>query len=119
MGGFFFAEEAIRTASGPSRRGRVDGVSATPRHRDAVFMITRESTDRVERPRRAAQVLEKNTYVESGQKLIKLGDKSVAWDDSFRLFFTTKLGNPHYSPEVMAKTMLINYSVTQVRSSAF
>ena len=66
-----------------------------------------------------AQVLEKNTYVESGQKLIKLGDKSVAWDDSFRLFFTTKLGNPHYSPEVMAKTMLINYSVTQVRSSAF
>jgi dynein heavy chain len=50
-------------------------------------------------------VLEKNTYVESGQKLIKLGDKSVAWDDSFRLFFTTKLGNPHYSPEVMAKTI--------------
>ena len=69
-------------------------------------------------PRRAAQVLEKNTYVESGQKLIKLGDKSVAWDDSFRLFFTTKLGNPHYSPEVMAKTMLINYSVTQARISA-
>ena len=51
--------------------------------------------------------------MESGQKLIKLGDKSVAWDDSFRLFFTTKLGNPHYSPEVMAKTMLINYSVTR------
>ena len=50
--------------------------------------------------------------------MIKLGDKSVAWDDSFRLFFTTKLGNPHYSPEVMAKTMLINYSVTQVRISA-
>ena len=64
---------------------------------------------------RAAQVLEKNTYVESGQKLIKLGDKSVAWDDSFRLFFTTKLGNPHYSPEVMAKTMLINYSVLTQR----
>ena len=51
--------------------------------------------------------------MESGQKLIKLGDKSVAWDDSFRLFFTTKLGNPHYSPEAMAKTMLINYSVTR------
>ena len=47
-------------------------------------------------------------YVESGQKLIKLGDKVVSWDDGFRLFFTTKLGNPHYSPEVMAKTMLIN-----------
>merc|ERR1719258_721768 len=57
-------------------------------------------------------ILEKNYYVESGQKLIKLGDKVVSWDDGFRLFFTTKLGNPHYSPEGMAKTMLINYSVT-------
>ena len=85
---------------------RVDGVEA-PLH----FKTRRSHTCR-------AQVLEKNTYVESGQKLIKLGDKSVAWDDSFRLFFTTKLGNPHYSPEVMAKTMLINYSVTRVRSSA-
>ena len=57
-------------------------------------------------------ILEKNTYVESGQRLIKLGDKVVTWDEGFRLFFTTKLANPHYSPEVMAKTMLINYSVT-------
>ena len=96
---------SLKRPFGPRRgiesRLRPDGVHATPRRR------------------RAAQVLEKNTYVESGQKLIKLGDKSVAWDDSFRLFFTTKLGNPHYSPEVMAKTMLINYSVTQVRISAF
>lgn len=51
-------------------------------------------------------------YVESGQKLIRLGDKAVQWDEGFRLFFTTKLGNPHYSPEVMSKTMIINYSVT-------
>merc|ERR1711871_1393168 len=42
-----------------------------------------------------------------------MGDKMVEWDDSFRLFFTTKLANPHYSPEVMGKTMIINYSVTQ------
>ncbi|KAH8092697.1 dynein light chain binding protein [Aureococcus anophagefferens] len=57
-------------------------------------------------------ILEKNTFVESGQKLIQLGDKKVQWDEGFRLFFTTKLGNPHYSPEVMSKTMIINYSVT-------
>ena len=93
------------------RRGR-RGVSSRR------WRLHETAPPRRHRPRRAAQVLEKNTYVESGQKLIKLGDKSVAWDDSFRLFFTTKLGNPHYSPEVMAKTMLINYSVTQVRSSA-
>ena len=33
--------------------------------------------------------------------------------DNFRLFFTTKLANPHYSPEVMGKTMIINYGVTR------
>ncbi|KAH8046311.1 dynein light chain binding protein [Aureococcus anophagefferens] len=57
-------------------------------------------------------LFENNTFVESGQKLIQLGDKKVQWDEGFRLFFTTKLGNPHYSPEVMSKTMIINYSVT-------
>jgi dynein heavy chain len=45
-------------------------------------------------------VLEKNVIVEGGAKLIKLGDKMVDWDENFRLFFTTKLANPHYSPEV-------------------
>lgn len=45
--------------------------------------------------------------------MIKLGDKVVEWDDNFKLFFTTKLSNPHYSPEIMGKTMIINYGVTQ------
>merc|ERR1719326_216172 len=58
-------------------------------------------------------VLEKSWVLNGAQKLIKLGDKNVEWDDNFRLYFTTKLPNPHYSPEVMGKTMIINYSVTQ------
>eukprot|EP01031_Cornospumella_fuschlensis_P047732 gene47732-58479_t len=57
-------------------------------------------------------VLEKNVIKEGGNMVIKLGDKMVEWDDNFRLFFTTKLANPHYSPEVMGKTMIINYGVT-------
>eukprot|EP01033_Poteriospumella_lacustris_P008676 gene8676-6241_t len=57
-------------------------------------------------------VLEKNIVKEGGGNVIKLGDKVVEWDDNFRLFFTTKLANPHYSPEVMGKTMIINYGVT-------
>ena len=36
----------------------------------------------------------------------------IEWDENFRLFFTTKLANPHYSPEIMGKTMIINYGVT-------
>jgi dynein heavy chain len=57
-------------------------------------------------------VLEKNIIKEGASNVIKLGDKMVEWDDNFRLYFTTKLANPHYSPEVMGKTMIINYGVT-------
>lgn len=57
-------------------------------------------------------VLEKNIVKEGSANVIKLGDKNVEWDDNFRLYFTTKLANPHYSPEIMGKTMIINYGVT-------
>jgi hypothetical protein len=46
------------------------------------------------------------------QRMIKLGDKTIEWDADFRLYLTSKLANPHYSPEIMGKTMIINYSVT-------
>ena len=36
----------------------------------------------------------------------------IPWDDNFRLYMTTKLANPHYSPEIMGKVMIINYGVT-------
>eukprot|EP00959_Pyramimonas_sp_CCMP1952_P088509 1851918-Pyramimonas_sp.AAC.1 len=58
-------------------------------------------------------VLEKNVTEVQGRKVIMLGDKQIEWDDSFRLFLTSKLPNPHYGPEVSGKTMVINYSVTQ------
>lgn len=58
-------------------------------------------------------VLERNTHVEGGQTMLKLGDKVLEWDANFQLYFTSKLSNPHYSPEVMGKTQIINYSVTE------
>ena len=58
-------------------------------------------------------ILEKNITIVSGQAVLKIADKTIQWDDNFRLFFTTKLSNPHYSPEVMGKLMLVNYTVTQ------
>eukprot|EP00892_Ulva_mutabilis_P000667 jgi/Ulvmu1/10600/UM065_0055.1 len=56
-------------------------------------------------------VLEK-TVQNTTTKTIQLGDKEVEWDDNFRLYMTSKLANPHYTPEVAGKTMIINYSVT-------
>jgi dynein heavy chain len=60
-----------------------------------------------------APILDKDIKTVAGRSFIKLGDKEVDWDPSFRLYFTTKLANPHYSPEIFGQTMVINYSVTQ------
>lgn len=57
-------------------------------------------------------ILEKNFVIKAGQKVITVEGDEMDWDDNFKLFLTTKLGNPKYSPEIMGKTMIINYSVT-------
>jgi dynein heavy chain len=43
---------------------------------------------------------------------IKLGDKSVNYDEKFRFFMTTTLTNPHYSPETSVKVTLLNFAIT-------
>jgi dynein heavy chain len=58
-------------------------------------------------------VLEKNIQVAGSRTFIKLGDKEVDWSGDFRLYLNSKLSNPHYTPEVFGKTMIINYTVTQ------
>ena len=57
-------------------------------------------------------ILEKNFTIKAGMKLIKLGENEFEFSDDFRLYFTTKLSNPRYTPEIMSKTMVINYTVT-------
>jgi len=58
-------------------------------------------------------VLEKNLTVQGTRKFIKLGDKEVDWDPSFRMYMTSKLSNPHYTPEIFGKASIINFAVTQ------
>ena len=48
----------------------------------------------------------------NGTMEITLGDKVLQYMDSFRLFLTTTLPNPTYSPETSAKVTLINFGVT-------
>ena len=57
-------------------------------------------------------VLEKNLVKKGNARTVKIGDKDVEWDDSFQLYLTSKLANPHYGPEIFGKVMIINYSVT-------
>ena len=43
---------------------------------------------------------------------IKIGDSLVAYSDSFHMYITTKLPNPHYAPELQVKVTLLAFSIT-------
>ncbi|XP_066590873.1 dynein axonemal heavy chain 1-like [Prorops nasuta] len=57
-------------------------------------------------------VLSKSTFRHSGQLSVKIGDNIVPYNTSFRLFLTTRLTNPHYTPEVTVKVLLVNFALT-------
>ena len=45
------------------------------------------------------------SFIKKGNNImIKLGDKEVDYSPDFRLYLTSKLFNPHYTPEAGAYT---------------
>lgn len=58
-------------------------------------------------------ILEKQITVKGRLKLIKLGDQDFDYDDKFMLYMTSRLSNPSWSPELAAKTTIIDFAVTQ------
>jgi len=57
-------------------------------------------------------VLLKQLVYVGGSATIKLGDATVDYDPSFKLYLTTKLRNPHYPPELCVKVNLLNFMAT-------
>ena len=60
-------------------------------------------------------ILEKRIVRKGKNAIIVLSDgKEVDFSDSFALYCTSRLPNPHYSPELSAKTLVIDFTVTMV-----
>ncbi|EDL24804.1 mCG3819, partial [Mus musculus] len=57
-------------------------------------------------------VLLKQTYKQQGNIVLKLGDTVIPYHEDFRMYITTKLPNPHYSPEISTKLTLINFTLS-------
>lgn len=55
----------------------------------------------------------------AGVPIMRLGDKEVEYNYNFRFYITTKLSNPHYSPEIASKTTIVNFAVILQGSQQF
>ncbi|TGZ66460.1 hypothetical protein CRM22_005313 [Opisthorchis felineus] len=58
-------------------------------------------------------VLKKSLAKIGGVLIMRLGDKEIEYNEDFRFYMTTRLPNPHYAPEVCAKTTVVNFAVKQ------
>ncbi|KAJ1569497.1 Dynein heavy chain 1, axonemal [Cladochytrium tenue] len=56
-------------------------------------------------------ILLRQTFKQGGNTVIKVGDSILPYHDDFRFYITTKLPNPHYSPETSATVTLINFTL--------
>ena len=56
-------------------------------------------------------VLGKQIIKLGSREVMRLGDKELDYDHNFKFFVTTKLANPHYSPEMSTKVTIVNFAV--------
>merc|ERR1712028_246458 len=58
-------------------------------------------------------VMEKQIIRKGKRMSINIGDKNMDYDEKFMMYFLTRLPNPHFSPELQAKTTVVDFTVTQ------
>ena len=58
-------------------------------------------------------VLEKEFTKKGSRLYVNVSDKMMDYDPNFKMYFITRLPNPSFSPELQAKTTLIDFTVTQ------
>jgi dynein heavy chain len=58
-------------------------------------------------------VLNKNLIQVGRNFSVRIGDKEVEYNPKFKLYITTRMGNPHYTPEVSTKVAVVNFTVKE------
>jgi dynein heavy chain len=58
-------------------------------------------------------ILRKSIQKRGKTYAIKIGEKELAYNFNFRIYLTTRMGNPNYTPEICTKVCLINFQVKQ------
>ena len=57
-------------------------------------------------------ILEKQVNRSGRVAIIKVDGQDMTWTDQFTFFMTTKLPNPSFTPELFAKCLVIDFTVT-------
>ena len=57
-------------------------------------------------------VLHKNIETRGGIKVVVIAGAVVEYNKDFRLYLSTTLSAPHYSPETLNKVNLLDFSIT-------
>lgn len=57
-------------------------------------------------------LLLKQVFKDGSNDVIKIGDNVIPYHADFSFYMTTKLMNPHYSPEISVKVSILNFLVT-------
>ncbi|KPI85651.1 putative dynein heavy chain [Leptomonas seymouri] len=58
-------------------------------------------------------IMSRSFIMKGSRKLVKVGDNYVEFKEGFKLYITTRLPNPHYTPETCAKVCLLNFAVKE------
>lgn len=58
-------------------------------------------------------VLEKQYTIRGKMKTISVQEQDIEVNDNFTMFLFTRIPNPKFSPELSAKTLIIDFTVTQ------
>lgn len=54
------------------------------------------------------------SFINIGRKVcVRLGDREIEYHKNFKLYITTRMSNPHYTPEVSTKVILVNFTVKE------